>query len=165
MTGRAKPTLLTARQRSILEKLSRTRTLAQHLAERCHIVLGAAAAKTDIEQAQALGIDRQRVRRWRWRWSESHQALTAAEAQDASDADLEARILSVLSDSERSGAPPKFTPEQVVAIVALACEPPAESERPISHWTPVELAAEAVKRGIVTSISPRQVDRFLVKRT
>lgn len=31
---------------------------------------------------------------------------------------------------------------------------------PVSHWTP-ELAREAAKRGIVESISPRQVDRFL----
>ena len=83
----------------------------------------------------------------------------------ASEAELETRILAVLSDEPRSGAPPKFTPEQVVAIVALACEPPADSERPISHWTPTELAAEAIKRGIVDSISPRQVDRFLARRT
>jgi len=31
----------------------------------------------------------------------------------------------------------------------------------VSSWTPRELADEAVKRGIVTSISPRTVERFL----
>jgi hypothetical protein len=46
--------------------------------------------------------------------------------------------------------------------VALACENPREeSGRPITHWTPPELADEAVKRGIVESISPRSVGRFL----
>jgi hypothetical protein len=31
----------------------------------------------------------------------------------------------------------------------------------VSHWTPTELAAEAIKRGIVEKISPRSVGRFL----
>jgi putative transposase len=91
--------------------------------------------------------------------------LAAAEREGASEAELEAKILEVLSDNYRSGTPPKFTPEQVVAIVAVACEPPADSERPISHWTPTELVDEVIKRGIVKSISPRQVDRFLARRT
>jgi len=43
--------------------------------------------------------------------------------------------------------------EQIVEIVAVACELPASSGRPISHWTPRELASEVVKRGIVASIS------------
>ena len=68
-------------------------------------------------------------------------------------------------DDDRPGAPPKFTPEQMAGIIALACEPPADSGLPVSHWTPPELAREAIKRGLVESISPRQVDRFLAKRT
>lgn len=73
-------------------------------------------------------------------------------------------IVDVLADEPRSGGPPKFSPEQVAAIIALACEPPGDSGLPISHWTPPELAREAAKRGIVESISPRQVDRFLARR-
>jgi hypothetical protein len=166
MAGRTpNPASVTERQRGVLERLIRTRTLAQHFAERCRIVLGAATGKTDFAQAAALGVDRQRVRRWRARWVAQAPALAAAERESATDADLEARILAVLSDGPRSGAPTRFTPEQVVAIVALACEPPADSGRPISHWTPVELAAESIKRGIVDSISPRHVDRFLARRT
>jgi len=68
-------------------------------------------------------------------------------------------------DEDRCGAPPKFTPEQITAIIALACEHPSQSGVAVSHWTPPELAREAIKRGIVESISPRQVDRFLAKRT
>jgi hypothetical protein len=70
----------------------------------------------------------------------------------------------VLSDEQRCGGPAKFSPEQVTAIIALACEPPADSGLPVSHWTPRELSREASKRGIVESISPRQVDRFLARR-
>ena len=164
MTSEATVVTVSAQQRSVLERLVRSRTVAQHVGERCRIVLVSAAGATNIEQAEEIGVDRQRVRRWRVRWASAEAALACAEAAGASEADLEAKILGVLSDEHRSGAPPKFRPEQVVAIVALACEPPADSQRPISHWTPPELALEAIKRGIVESISPRQVDRFLAKR-
>ncbi|MCR4338851.1 MAG: helix-turn-helix domain-containing protein [Gemmatimonadaceae bacterium] len=165
MTSRAVFVTVSAQQRSVLERLVRARTVAQHVVERCRIVLGSADGLPNIEQADELGVDRQRVRRWRVRWAKAEAALACAEAEGVSEADLEAKILDVLSDEYRSGTPPKFTPEQVVAIVALACEPPVDSARPISHWTPPELALEAIKRGIVDSISPRQVDRFLAKRT
>ena len=67
----------------------------------------------------------------------------------------------VLRDEPRAGSSGKFTPEQVVAILALACEPPEKSGRPITHWTAKELADEAVERGIVPSISVAQVGRYL----
>jgi hypothetical protein len=60
----------------------------------------------------------------------------------------------VLSDRVREGTPNFFSTEQVVQIVALACEKPVESERPVSHWTATELAQEAMKRSIVEKISP-----------
>jgi putative transposase len=77
---------------------------------------------------------------------------------------LEAKILELLSDNYRSGTPAKFTPEQAVSIIAFACEPPADSEPPISHWSPREWAEEVVKRGLVERIPPRQVYRCLAKR-
>lgn len=76
-------------------------------------------------------------------------------------AGLTGRISEVLSDALRPGTPAQFTLEQIVQIVALACESPQESERPVSQWTPLELATEAVNRGIVEQISPRSVGRFL----
>ncbi len=71
------------------------------------------------------------------------------------------KLVMVLSDEQRPGGPGKFSLEQVVQIVAVACEQPTSSRRPISHWTPRELAAEVVKRGIVEEISPRSVGRNL----
>jgi putative transposase len=70
-------------------------------------------------------------------------------------------VITTLGDEPRSRAPATFTVEQIVAIVAVACEVPEGSGRPISHWTPRELADEVIRRGIVSSISPRSVRRFL----
>ena len=63
-----------------------------------------------------------------------------------------------------SGAPATFTPEQICALVAMTCEKPSESERPISHWSQREIADEAMRRGLIASISQRSVGRFLKKR-
>jgi len=49
----------------------------------------------------------------------------------------------------------------VARIVALACEAPGESGRPVSQWSTTELAAEIVQRGIVEQISPRHAARLL----
>jgi putative transposase len=104
-----------------------------------------------------LGNDRNTVRLWRGRWAEAAGELAEVEEQ-AEDKDLLAAIEEVLADAYRSGTPPTFS---AVQIIALACEAPAESERPVSHWTPREIAAEAVRRGIVASISAQSVERFL----
>ena len=156
---------VTPKQRAVLEPLTRAKLAPQRLVERCRIVLMSAAGRNNEDQGNELGVDRQRVRRWRHRWAGASAALVAAENEGATDQDLEQLILRVLGDDDRSGAPPKFTPEQLAAIIALACEPPAESGLPVSHWTPSELAREAIKRRIVESISPRHVDRFLARRT
>jgi transposase len=156
---------LSARQRDILERWARSKKASQRLVERCQIVLLSAEGWPNEAQAQRLGIDRQRVRRWRYRWAGEMANLQTAELAGASPSDFEALMLHVLSDDARSGAPPKFSAEQITALIALACEAPADSGVPVSHWTPVELAHEAIKRGLVESISPRQVDRFLALRT
>ncbi len=68
----------------------------------------------------------------------------------------------LLADLPRKGGKPTFTAEQQAAIIAIACEEPDEdSDRPISHWSQREIANEAQERGIVESISSRQVGRFL----
>ncbi len=97
---------------------------------------------------------------------EKAAAAAAAAAEDESgDCVLITQIVQeVLADEPRPGTPAVFGPEAIVRIVALACEDPRkESGRPITHWTPPELADEAVKRGIVGSISPRKLrwGRFL----
>jgi len=67
----------------------------------------------------------------------------------------------VLTDAPRSGSTGTFTAEQVTQILAVACEPPEQSGRPIDRWTHRELADEVIGRGIVLSISASQVGRSI----
>jgi putative transposase len=151
---------VTERQRMVLQEIVRGKKTPQQLAERAHVVLLSEAAVSDEDQGQRLRVDRQRVRRWRRRWEAARERLAAAEAE-ASDKDLEALIRKVLTDEPRSGAPCRFSAEQITDIIALACESPLDSGLPVSHWTPPELVREAINRGIVDTISPRHLDRFL----
>jgi putative transposase len=154
------PITLTARQRALLERLVRSPTSPRGLVRRAQIVLVAAdGARTD-QLARQLGCTANMARTWRARWAAAAARLAAVEAAAAPPA-LPAAIAAVLADAPRSGAPPTFTAEQVVQIVALACEPPPAADCPTSHWTPRDLARAAIDRGLVPTISPRSVERFL----
>jgi len=144
-----------------LERLKRSRTLPQHLAERIRIVLMSADGALCVAQARQLEVDAQRVRRWRKRWVRREADLAKAISNGATKTELERFVLGILEDNYRCGVKPKFSEEQVASIIALACEDPVKYDLPVSHWTPQELAAKAVEKGIVESISVRQVGRFL----
>lgn len=145
-------------QHTVLEALLRQHSCPQALALRARIVLGAAAGQRNEPFARHLGCTPKTVRKWRARWVAAEAPLAAAEAAPH---DLRTTIARVLADAARSGAPDTFSAEQIVQIINLACTPPAEAGRPVDAWTPRELADEAANRGIVTSISPRSVERFL----
>ena len=144
-----------------LDELVEARSTPRGLAERAAIVLASADGMGNEEQAQRLQCTRGTVRQWRGRWASAQEALAAAEEQAATDRDLAAKVRAVLSDAQRPGAPARFTPEQFAAIISVACEKPEDCGVPMSHWTPPELAREVMKRGIVDTISPRHLDRFL----
>ncbi len=151
---------LSTRQQEILERIVRRANSPQWQVRRAQIILRAAAGARNQHIANELHLDHQSVRKWRQRWRQAAQPLGEAEAQ-TNDKELSRMIQAVLADATRSGTPGKFTPEQICQIIALACESPEACGRPVTHWTPTELADEAVKRGIVESISPRSVGRFL----
>jgi putative transposase len=152
---------LSASQRSALEHLGRCQTTSVRLARRVDILL-ALADDPCLEQVAAdLDLTRVSVRLWRDRWLDAQDRLHAAEAEGVSQADLLRLIEAVLDDAPRQGGPATFSAEQIVQIVAVACEPPEKSGRPIRHWTHAELADEVKKRQIVQDISPRSVGRFL----
>ena len=125
------------------------------------IIVRALESCTNTAIAQELDVDRGAVRLWRDRWQAATERREVLEAEPVSDHELETAIIDSLRDAYRSGTPAKFSAEQVVQLVAIACEDPQASGYPVSHWTPKEVAAEAVKRGIVENISERQVGRFL----
>ncbi len=148
-------------QRALLQRLVRRQTADQRLVRRASLVLALAADPCVQAVARQQGLTRKSVRRWRDCWRQATPSLRQLEQDPAGEQQLLRRIEQVLADAPRSGAPPTFRPEQIVQIVAVACEPPEQSGRPISHWTDRELADEVKKRQIVKAISPRSVGRFL----
>jgi len=160
----APPITLTAAQRAVLDHLARAGTTPQQVARRARLVLAAAEGASTGVIARTWGITWRTAQRWRGRWHAAQEALLAAETDGGpgDDRALETIILGLLADEPRPGAPATFTPEQLCQIMAMACAPPGDSDRPISQWTPRELADEATKRGIVARISARTVGRFLV---
>jgi transposase len=142
----AAPVEVTEEQRATLEAIVRKRTSPQQLVMRAKIILCAAEGKGIRPTVRELGVSRDVVQCWRRRW----QALSEI-------ASVEAR----LADAPRPGTPSKFSAEDICAIVALSCELPETTGRPITDWTQQEIADEVMKQGLVESISQRSVGRFL----
>lgn len=160
MPGKAAKVVITERQRDILRRMVRSRSCPRGLAQRAEIILLAFDRWQNGPIADRLGCERHAVGVWRRRWSDALDTLVRIECLEGLPA-LEAAVEEVLSDNPRSGCPGAFAPEQVARILAVACEPPEDSGRPVTHWTPTELAEEVVARGIVPAISVRHVGRFL----
>jgi transposase len=152
------PITVSAPQQAVLERLLRQQTAPQALVRRIQIVLAAATGQRNEPIAAQLGCSPTTVRLWRARWAAAESALAAVELHEA---DLRARIATVLADAPRPGAPDTFTAEQIVQIINLACTPPPDADRPVDAWSHRELAEEAVKQRIVSTISPSSVGRFL----
>src|SRR3954468_3152094 len=160
MPGQAAKILITERQQDILRTFSRSVTAPSRLRQRASIIILAFDGLLNQDIADRVGLTHRQVGRWRRRWANAWNQLIDIECCE-SRARLRRAIEAVLSDEPRPGAPAKFTPEQVTQILAVACEPPAKSDRPITHGTVQELTAEVIRRGIVESISPAQVNRYL----
>jgi putative transposase len=142
----ATPIILNQQEQTELERLVRCSSTPQSLGLRARIILLSGEGAGVVEIAERVSVWRKGVSHWRSRWVESSEWSCSVGER--------------LSDAPRSGAPAKITPEQVCSIVALACEAPADSGLPISHWTQQALADEAMRRGIVEEISQRSVGRF-----
>lgn len=136
------------------ERLELQQTIARHktaqqIVLRAKIILLASEGKNHGEIARKLDISWDMARLWRNRWLET--------------SNRELSLVQRLQDLERIGAPGKFSLEQITLMFALACSPPSDYGRPISHWTPTELASEIMKQGIIKSISVRHVGRLLAE--
>jgi transposase len=152
--------IITERQQEILRTFSRSVTVPSRLRQRASIIILAFDGLLNEDIAQRVGLTHRQVGRWRRRWANAWNQLIDIECCE-SHAHLRRAIEAILTDESRPGAPAKFTPEQVTQILAVACEPPEKSGRPITHWTAKELTDEVIQRGIVASISPSQVSRYL----
>src|ERR1700720_4778319 len=88
--------VLTDDERETLQRWARRPKSAQALAQRCRIVLGCAAGKSNKEVAADVGVWPQTVGIWRRRFIE--------------------RGLDGLADEPRPGAPRKISDEQIEAV-------------------------------------------------
>ena len=136
--------------RQALTDFIRRYSTPQQLVMRARIIMLAAEGKNHTQIARELAISIDMARLWRNRWS-SYAGIALDELS----------VSERLEDGPRAGKPPTITAEQVCQIVALACERPEKSGRPISHWTGREIADEIIERGIVERLSPRHAARLL----
>ena len=133
-----------------LKQLIRKSTAPQDLVKRAKIILMANEEhQSNRTISERIGTTVANVTKWTKRWI--NRALEPVKER--------------LSDLPRSGSPCRITPEQWCQIIAVACTPPAEYDRPITHWSGSELADEVIKQGIVESISKSHLNDFLKKQT
>lgn len=156
-------------RRRLLEEMARRPKSSQRLARRAKILLGAAKGMSNESMSRQYGLNPATIRRWRGRAGQVLPMLNDLEEslqlEGASPSKVEAHLRKALEealdDAPRPGTPVRFSAEQVCGVIAMACEAPEKYGRPVTHWTPAELADEAIKQGIVPHISARSVGRFL----
>ncbi|HEU4546625.1 MAG TPA: IS630 family transposase [Microlunatus sp.] len=108
---------------------------------RARIILAAADGWSNTMIAADLAVHVDTVRKWRRRFFGDR--------------------LSGLKDLPRSGRPRLFTAAQVAEVKALACELPGDHDIPLARWSCPDLAVEATRRGVVSSVSASSVRRWL----
>ncbi|WP_433520296.1 IS630 family transposase [Nocardia pseudovaccinii] len=138
--------ILTDDERETLQRWARRAKSSQALAQRCRIVLGCAAGKSNKEVASDLGIWPQTVGKWRNRFV--------------------ARRLEGLVDEPRPGAPRTITDEQVEAVLVATLE-----RQPVdaTHWSRASMSEEVgLSKSTIGRIwkafelKPHRVDEFKI---
>ena len=123
MAKRGRPVtavVLTDEERDTLQRWARRPKSAQALAQRCRIVLGCAAGKSNKEVAAELGVSQQMVCKWRGRFV--------------------ANRLNGLADEPRPGAPRAIGDEQIEAVVVATLE---RQPQDATHWSRTSMAKES----------------------
>lgn len=132
MARQRRPIHLSAEERSALERLVRTRTVAARLAQRARLVLLAAEGMSDRSIAQQVGLSIPTVYRWRSRFATER--------------------LAGLEERPRRGRPPRYTEADRARVISTVCTqgPPDGA----THWTVRSLAKS-------TGVSRATVHRIL----
>lgn len=137
----AVPIVLSPLEHRVLTGRARRARGEQRDVLRARIVLAAAAGQANAAIARRLGITEDTVRRWRARFA--------------------AERIAGLNDRPRTGRPRRFSDVVAAEVKAMACALPAETGVPLARWSSTELAAEAVTRGVVDTVSASTVRRWL----
>jgi len=135
----AVPVTLTASERKTLKKRARGAKTTHRDRLRAQIVLAAARDYPNARIAADLGISEDTARKWRGRFA--------------------GRGLAGLEDLPRSGRRRRISEADRAAVVALACQLPADTGVPLSRWTGPELAAELTAQHLVSA--PMSVSSLL----
>lgn len=146
---------LTQEQRKLLQSMVRSREVAHSLVVRAQIILQAEEGINNKTIGQKVGLCEETISFWRKRWLKGSEEL---EKKKDKPKEIGEVIGKILSDKGRAGRPGKYSAEQIIGLIALACEPPPA---PLNHWTHKDLIREAVKRKIVASLSTSSIGRFL----
>jgi len=144
MPPAAVPVTLTASERKTLKM--RVQAAKTHWRDRlrAQIVLAAARGRPNARIAADLRVDDGTVRKWRGRLAELRTGG--------------------LRDLPRPGRPRLIPEADRAAVVALACQRPADTGVPLSRWTGPELAAELLAKGLVSGpVSASSVLRILAE--
>lgn len=135
---------LTASERKVLKMRVRGAKTHWRDRQRAQIVLAADRGRGNARIARDLQCGEDTARKWRGRFAESG--------------------LAGLKDLPRSGRRRRISEEDRAAIVALACQLPAETGVPLSRWTGPELRREVEERGLVsTAVSESSLLRILAE--
>lgn len=149
----------------ILQEIASSRKLECRLQERVSIIISYEKLQVKSKVSKDLPIDIQKVYRWTKRWELSlliREELYESYKKDKLNYRIyKQELLALLSDATRIGAPAKFTLSEREQIVALGNTKPEELDLPFTHWSLELLQLEVLERGIVKSISIRQIGRFL----
>lgn len=158
---------ISERQKKLLEEEGKKRTTLRQYSERIPIILRISGGESQSEISRSMGLDYESVRLWRSRWIEEYDKLLIYEAgvggKGIKDHELLSKMLEILSDKARSGAPRVITREQEQLLTALACESPEDYGIIRTNWTHQTLAEVAIKKGIFEQISSRYVGTLLKK--
>ena len=140
---RAVPVVLSAGERTALNKRVRGAKTAHRDRLRAQIVLAAARGRDNARIAADLRITVDTVRKGRGRFA--------------------GRGLDGLADLPRPGRPRRISELDRAAVVALACQLPAATGVPLSRWTGPELLAEITRAGLGRQLSVSSVLRILAE--
>ena len=151
---------LTYKQKIELEQISSSRTHRADYIERAKIILACAQTKSNAKIAEELHIHARTVKKWRDRWRANEDKLALIDIEEKG-INYTRKLLEILRDEVRIGAPCKFTAEQICQIMIVASERPEDIGLPISHWSITSLRDELIKRGIVDDISCSHLAVFL----
>ena len=144
MPPAAVPVMLTGSQRKTLKNRVQGAKTCWRDRLRAQIALAAARNRPNARIAADLQVSEDTVRKWRGRFA--------------------ALGLAGLQDLPRSGRPRRIPEADRAAVVALACQLPAQTGVPLSRWTGPELAAELTAQCLVSApVSASSVRRILAE--